>query len=82
MLPDNIACCNKMHAQTLDLNVDELLLLTLMLQQLIDSQNALLRSNPSQNDAEQARMRIEIATRLRGKLQMPTIEYGDADDDE
>jgi len=72
-----------MQPQTLDVSTDEMLLMALLLGQFIDAQIGLLRETSLEcgNTTEQVRARVEIATRLRGKLPL-RIDYGPADDDE
>lgn len=57
-----------MQPQTLDVYPDEMVIMLLLLGKFIDQQQEVLRQAETANDAEQARARIEIASRLRGKL--------------
>lgn len=71
-----------MTTRTLDVEIDEMLMMALLLGQLVDNQQAVLREPTTTEDqADQARTRIEIALRLRGKLPLH-IDYGEPDDDE
>lgn len=66
-----------MNAQTLDVSPDEMLIMLLLLNQFIDRQQEALRTATSANDSEQARARIEIASRLRGKLPL-VVRFNEA----
>lgn len=70
-----------MNSHTLDVNTDEMLLMVLLLGQFIDHQNAVLRDATTDEEGEAARGRLDIATRLRGRLPLH-IEYGEPDADE
>lgn len=63
--------------QTLDVYPDEMLIMAMLLGQFIDDQNKALRDAATENDSEQARARLDIATRLRGKLPL-VIEWNNA----
>jgi len=66
---------------TIDVSADEALLMALLLGQFVDRQNKMLRGDVTAHEAEDCRVRIELATRLRAKLPL-SIEYGPPDDDE
>lgn len=57
-----------MTFMTLDLRADEALLLVLILNSYVDEQLALLREETSATKADEIRIRLEIATSVRGNL--------------
>lgn len=65
-----------MNAYTLDLSAEEILILILALSRFISTHQEMLRhAAATSNDAELARVRVDIASTLFGKL--PPIVYHD-----
>jgi predicted RNA-binding protein with PIN domain len=62
-----------MQLHTIDLQSDEVVILALLLAQYVETQTKRLRQAQNDVDAEQTRMRLAIATSLRGKL--PKIDF-------